>query len=68
MDAVEIAKRRFNREREARKIAEAMLEQRSLELYIANEVLREAQGDLERRVAQRTEQLAIATELLKDAA
>lgn len=68
MDELQILRRRVERERKARGIAESMLEDRSRELYHANQVLQQAQNDLEQRVNERTEQLAIATELLKEAA
>ncbi|TMO47535.1 MULTISPECIES: response regulator [unclassified Pseudoalteromonas] len=50
-------KRRLERERRARKEAEALLEQKSLELYEANMTLKKAAETLEQEVAQRTDDL-----------
>lgn len=41
MSEIELLKRRFDRERAARKAAESLLEQKSLEVYEANEKLKE---------------------------
>ncbi|MCF2900596.1 response regulator [Pseudoalteromonas sp. OFAV1] len=50
-------KRRLERERRARIEAEALLEQKSLELYEANMTLKKAAETLEQEVAQRTDDL-----------
>ncbi|TCS94373.1 signal transduction histidine kinase [Tepidimonas ignava] len=58
--ALALAERRLTRERQARKQAEALLEAKSRDLYLANQQLRALAQDLERQVAQRTEDLARA--------
>ena len=50
-------KRRLERERRARIEAEALLEQKSLELYEANMTLKKAAETLEQEVAKRTDDL-----------
>ncbi|MCB1085431.1 MAG: PAS domain S-box protein [Verrucomicrobiae bacterium] len=50
--------RRFERERAARKEAERLLEEKSLDLYEANQRLREDARGLEHAVAERTRRLA----------
>ncbi|GAB6140448.1 hypothetical protein JCM14076_11770 [Methylosoma difficile] len=52
--------RRFERERKARKEAEQLLEQKSMELYNSNIQLRALADNLEMMVSQRTQQLAVA--------
>ncbi|MBM4458600.1 MAG: PAS domain S-box protein [Chloroflexi bacterium] len=54
MDELELLTRKLERERRARAEAEALLEQKSRELYRANEELRSLTGELERRVQERT--------------
>lgn len=54
---IELYKRRFERERKARKEAEALLENKSLELYRANQTLQQWAADLEKRVEERTQTL-----------
>ncbi len=56
----ELLQRRFDRERAARKQAEALLEQKSLELYRANEDLRKLADNLENQVQERTAELVRA--------
>ena len=51
--------RRWNRERTARKRAEELLEQKSLELFRVNEQLRSLNVELEERVRQRTVELQV---------
>ncbi len=60
MDEVELLKGRLDRERRARKEAEALLEHKSLELYQANQELRQLAEHLEELVAARTAELAEA--------
>ena len=52
--------RRLERERAGRKEAEALLEQKSLDLYGTNQALQETAEALETRVAERTAELASA--------
>ncbi|MAD03352.1 MAG: hybrid sensor histidine kinase/response regulator [Pseudoalteromonas sp.] len=59
----ELYKRRIERERKARKEAEALLEQKSLELYEANMTLKHAAENLEKEVITRTQDLNKAKEL-----
>jgi signal transduction histidine kinase len=69
---LEALKRQLEREREARKHAEALLEQKARELYHANEELRELATTLEERVVDRTRELeqmrdqALAASRVKD--
>jgi signal transduction histidine kinase len=56
----ELWQRRLARERQARKQAEALLEQKSGELYQANQELRQLANHLEELVAERTAALAEA--------
>ncbi|QBC43922.1 hypothetical protein C1H71_10435 [Iodobacter fluviatilis] len=62
MDEQELQRlqKRSQRERLARKEAEALLEAKSLDLYTANQALQRLAEQLEARVAQRTEQLEAA--------
>lgn len=55
--ALALADRRLARERKARKDAEALLETKSRELYLANQQLRALAQDLERQVEERTADL-----------
>jgi len=52
--------RRAERERTARKEAERLLEEKSLELYHANRALQALAGNLEKEVDQRTAELQVA--------
>ncbi|MFN4103190.1 MAG: ATP-binding protein [Tepidimonas sp.] len=58
--ALALAERRLARERKARKEAEALLETKSRELYLANQQLRVLAQDLEQQVAERTADLVAA--------
>ena len=53
----EILKRALNRERKARKEAERIIEQKSLEIYRANQELRELNQSLELRIQERTQEI-----------
>ena len=57
MEEVAILKRQLERERNARKAAETLLEEKSLQLYQANVELRDLATQLEARVQQRTVEL-----------
>lgn len=52
MNTVELVQRRLEREKQARKQAEALLEAKSLELFSANQKLQKAYDELELRVAE----------------
>lgn len=54
--------RRLERERSARHQAEALLEERSRELYYANAALAQLAQDLEKRVVERTAELSVERE------
>lgn len=54
---LEFLKRKLERERKARRAAEQILESKSLELFKANEELREINNNLEELVKERTEDL-----------
>ncbi len=65
----EIWQKRLERERAARKQAEALLERKSLELYESNQSLQASYDELEARVASRTAELSQAnTRLQKEIA
>ncbi|MHC5114574.1 MAG: PAS domain S-box protein [Planctomycetota bacterium] len=57
MTSVEVLRRHLERERTARKSAEDLLEQKSLEVHHANVALEEANRELERRVRERVHEL-----------
>jgi len=57
MNEVEILKKRVNRERLARKQAEAILKHKALELFNTNEKLKKLNENLEQTITQRTEEL-----------
>lgn len=59
--------RRFERERDARKQAEHLLETKSLELWEANRKLASVNEDLEVRIGKRTRQLEIAKDAAEEA-
>lgn len=65
MDEVVILKRQLERERNARKAAEDLLEEKSFQLYQANLELRELAMQLEERVQQRTVELLTANQQLQ---
>jgi len=60
MKEIDILKRRLEREKLARKQAEAILEKKALELYAANEELRKLNESLEQKIAKRTLELRIS--------
>jgi len=59
--------RRLERERDARKEAERLLEEKSLALYQANQSLKDLTGSLEQQVAERTSELKLALEKAESA-
>ncbi|MEL7450057.1 MAG: response regulator [Pseudomonadota bacterium] len=65
MSTLERWENRFAREREGRRRAESILEDRSRELYAANNALEAAKSDLEERVKERTAALEKAIEGLR---
>ena len=65
MSGVECREQPCVREREARRRAESILEQRSRELYAANRALEAAKNGLEDRVRERTDALEKAVESLR---
>ncbi|WP_417795591.1 response regulator [Terasakiella pusilla] len=62
MDDAEKWKKRFERERKARKEAENILELKSKELYEVNQQLQKTLEHLEKRVAERTIELSVAVQ------
>ena len=65
MDNSEIFKRRYERERAARKEAEMLLEEKSLQLYKTNQKLSALNESLELKVKERTRQLEQMNEELE---
>lgn len=63
----EALQRALERERQARKAAEELLEHKSLQLYEANQALQKSTNALEERVTQRTEELLQANAQLQQA-
>lgn len=63
-ESLEVYKRTFEREREARKAAEQLLEKKSHELYLANEKLQQINSSLEMVVQYRTQEGEKAKTLL----
>lgn len=57
MSEIELLKKRIGRERNARKQAESILEQKAIELFYANEKLRKLNESLEQKVEERTRKL-----------
>lgn len=64
-DEIAVYRRMLERERKARKAAERILEQKSLELYQANEKLSEQNRALEDLVSERTKELELREQQLK---
>lgn len=57
MDSPDILKNIIRRERKARKIAEHWIEKKSLELFLANEQLKEMNESLEEKIVERTKEI-----------
>ncbi len=66
MDNLETLKRILKREREARKQAETIIEEKSRELFYLNQQLKDLNTSLEKQVADRTVELKRKVEELKD--
>lgn len=62
MNELEAVKSILQRERQARKAAEQIIEEKSRELYFANEALKQLNGSLEQTVKERTSELTVAKE------
>lgn len=60
MEDIDRLKKRLERERKARKMAESLLEEKSHELYEANQELRHLAESLEQQVEKRTNELSVA--------
>jgi PAS domain S-box-containing protein len=60
MEDIELLRRRFERERNARKQAEVILEEKALQLYQANEQLRHLNENLEQQVKESINELHIS--------
>lgn len=67
MSDVESLKRRLQREREARKQAETIAEERTRELFLANRALKRLNQQLEERVRERTAELAASRDQAMEA-
>ena len=63
-----ILKRQLERQKSARKQAESILEEKSYELYQANQSLQELIAQLDKRVDERTQELTAAKNLSDKAA
>ncbi len=57
-----VSRRRYTREQAARAEAESLLEQKSRDLFLANQKLSQYSADLERAVLERTAELRVALE------
>jgi len=57
MDDIELLKRQLDRERRARKEAERLLEDKAMELYQANQRLKDLNLNLERQIERRSKEL-----------
>ncbi|MBU1014155.1 MAG: response regulator [Bacteroidetes bacterium] len=62
MSELDAIKRSLDRERKARKQAEAIIEQKSREIYLANQELISLNQSLEERIQERTKELNLAKE------
>jgi len=67
MEKIESIKNILQRERAARKAAEQVIEQKSLELYLANQKLRSLNAELEDKVKERTYELLKQKEKAEEA-
>jgi two-component system sensor histidine kinase/response regulator len=67
MDQLEILKRTLERERKARKAAEKIIEEKSLEIYYANKQLKELNENLEKKIIERTREIEASKTSLQKA-
>ncbi|MCI4668754.1 MAG: ATP-binding protein [Bacteroidia bacterium] len=67
MSKIDSLKNIIKRERAARKAAEQVIEQKSLELYLANKELQQLNSDLEEKINRRTSELLKQKELAEKA-
>lgn len=65
MDSPEVLKNIIKRERKARKAAEAIIEEKSLELYLTNQKLVQLNESLEDKIVARTEEIERSRKELK---
>lgn len=65
MSDLELLKRKLDREQRARKQAETLIEQKSRELYEANQELARFNAELEQRVAEATADIRASNEMLE---
>lgn len=65
MDSPEILKNIIRRERKARKAAEQIIEQKSLEIFLANEELKALNGSLEEKILKRTQEIEASNQALQ---
>ena len=67
MDQIEILKRTLERERKARKAAEKIIEEKSLEIFYANKQLKELNENLEKKIIERTHEIEASKTSLQKA-
>jgi signal transduction histidine kinase/ActR/RegA family two-component response regulator len=67
MDQLEILKRTLERERKARKAAEKIIEEKSLEIYYTNKQLKELNENLEKKIIERTREIEASKTSLQKA-
>lgn len=67
MDQIEILKRTLERERKARKAAEKIIEEKSLEIFYANKQLKELNENLEKKIIERTREIEASKTSLQKA-
>ncbi|MEM6348641.1 MAG: ATP-binding protein [Bacteroidota bacterium] len=65
MDSPEVLKNIIRRERKARKAAEAIIEEKSLEIYLANQKLTQLNESLEDKIIDRTKEIERSREELR---
>ncbi|MEM6802696.1 MAG: ATP-binding protein [Bacteroidota bacterium] len=65
MESPEILKNIIRRERKARKAAEQVIEQKSLEIFLANEELRSLNESLEEKILSRTQEIEASYKALQ---